>query len=462
MGIAKLYGQKASGADINGIIKDYHAYAGENVSAGDLVEYIKGIASQRTETSSDTAIDTTKNAGSTISAVLLDESRVFIACSMDTYVCLYGVVVTINGTKIAQGTITELNSTDYTGYTISAVLVEKDKVFIAHSSNMKTSSSNHLNGMVCTISGTTITAGSSTEISSNTYTGYSISATLLPDGNIFIAHSYGSSRYLYGTVCSISGTTITAGTTTSIYTTKQTGFSIATVVLDGARVFIAHSYETSYNLYAIVCTISGTTITKGSSTIVAGGSNYGYCVSAELLPNGNVFLAHSGAADHYLYGSICTISGTSITKGVTTLLVDGTYAGYVISTQLLPNGNIFVTHSHLSYLRLYGAVVVIDGTNITIGEDTLFNISQYAAQCVSSVLLPSGDVFVAHCYESSYYLYGQIWGVSNNVPTNNITVTEYETQVRKTATSKFDGIAKTSGVGGTTTTPKDYVSIYTL
>lgn len=51
MGIAKLYGQKASGTNINGILKDYHAYAGENISAGDLVEYINGIASKTIELS---------------------------------------------------------------------------------------------------------------------------------------------------------------------------------------------------------------------------------------------------------------------------------------------------------------------------------------------------------------------------------------------------------------------------
>ena len=50
MGIAKLYGQKASGTNINGIIKDYYVYAGSNVSAGDLVEYINGVAGQTTET----------------------------------------------------------------------------------------------------------------------------------------------------------------------------------------------------------------------------------------------------------------------------------------------------------------------------------------------------------------------------------------------------------------------------
>lgn len=49
MGQAKLYGQKSSGINIKGIIQDYYVYAGEKVSAGDLVEYITGIGNSTQE-----------------------------------------------------------------------------------------------------------------------------------------------------------------------------------------------------------------------------------------------------------------------------------------------------------------------------------------------------------------------------------------------------------------------------
>ena len=78
MGIAKLYGQKASGININGIIKDYYAYAGENISAGDLVEYINGVAGQTTETSANTQLSNVSHTADVVSAVKLDDSRVFI------------------------------------------------------------------------------------------------------------------------------------------------------------------------------------------------------------------------------------------------------------------------------------------------------------------------------------------------------------------------------------------------
>ena len=65
------------GTGIKGIIEKYYVYAGSNVSAGDLVEYINGIASQTTETSVDTQLSSMQNSGNVISAVKLDDNRIF-------------------------------------------------------------------------------------------------------------------------------------------------------------------------------------------------------------------------------------------------------------------------------------------------------------------------------------------------------------------------------------------------
>ena len=60
MGIAKLYGQKASGTNINGIIKNYTAT--ENISAGDLVEIVNETNVRKTTTSQFDGV--AKNSGS--------------------------------------------------------------------------------------------------------------------------------------------------------------------------------------------------------------------------------------------------------------------------------------------------------------------------------------------------------------------------------------------------------------
>lgn len=51
MGIAKLYGQKTSGANINGVIKECQVYKGENVNPGDLVEFVDETTVRKTTTS---------------------------------------------------------------------------------------------------------------------------------------------------------------------------------------------------------------------------------------------------------------------------------------------------------------------------------------------------------------------------------------------------------------------------
>lgn len=45
MGIAKIYNQKQSGIDINGIIQEYYAAAGETIKRGDFVKFVEGVAS---------------------------------------------------------------------------------------------------------------------------------------------------------------------------------------------------------------------------------------------------------------------------------------------------------------------------------------------------------------------------------------------------------------------------------
>ena len=119
MAEAKLYGQNKGGMSINGIIQDYYAYAGENISAGDLVEYVNGIARETNYGESvDTQLSSETKTGEVISAVTLDENRVFISHSYGSDYYLYGLVVTVNGNTITCGTDTQLSSTTHSGYSI--------------------------------------------------------------------------------------------------------------------------------------------------------------------------------------------------------------------------------------------------------------------------------------------------------------------------------------------------------
>ena len=248
-------------------------------------------------------VSTVANASSTISAVALDSTRVFIAHSTGDNYYLYGIVCTISGTTITNGSNTAIDSTNTnSGFAISAVLAGENTVFIAHSYG----SSYHLYGVICTISGTTPTAGTDNVISSYGRSGYVVSATMLSVNTVFIAHSYSSSYCLYGVVCTISGTTITRRTDTLIDDNSDAGSVISATTLGGNRVLIAHirGLSGSTALYGVLCTISGTNITVGNTASISAATNSGSAISSTILSGDIVFIAHSNDSNYYLNGVV--------------------------------------------------------------------------------------------------------------------------------------------------------------
>ena len=460
---SKLYGQNKGGMSINGIIKDYYAYAGENVKAGDLVEYVNGIAG-RTDygTSEDTQLNTARYTGYSMSAVALDDSRVFIVHGSDTNTAtsnyLYGVTVTISGATITCGTDTQLSSESSTGRTVSACLLPNGSVFVAHTY----SSSYRLYGMIVSIDGTTITAGTDTAIVTRENAGWSISTELLPNGNVFIAHSYYTNYHLYGIVVSVNGTTITAGTDTALSTTKTSGYVISTCLLPNGNVFIAHSYNSDYYLYGIVVSVNGTTVTKGTDTQLSTTANTARVISTCLLSNNNIFIAHNSSTSYYLYGMVATVNETTVTYGIDTQLSTTANTGWAVSICLLQDGSVFIAHSNSADRYLYGMIATINDATITTGPDIELDSVVNSGYVIKSLMLSNGTMLVAHTHDNGYGLDAQIWSVDGNIPTNNIVAPYYETQVRKVTTGQFDGVAKTNGTGGDDTGHNDLVSIYTL
>lgn len=468
MGEAFLEQKKSSGIKLNDVIEDFkYVYKGQKIKAGDLVNYIEGVAGKTDYgTSTDTVINSNGYTGYIISAATLDENRVFIAHSYNSNHQLYGVVCKINGNTITVGTDTIINSSAYTGDAISVVALDSTRVFIAHSNGTSSNDAKCVMGIVCTVSDTTFTIGTDTQITSASYTGYALSACLLSNGDVFIAHSYGSSFYLYGIVCTISGTTITKGTDTVISNSDRDGFSMSTCLLSDGKVFIAHSYSTNYYLYGVVVSISGTTITKGTDTALnTTTARTGEKISTTLLPNGNVFIANSYSTSYYLYGTVCSISGTTITKGDNTQISGNTYAGFAFSTTTLPDGNVFIAFcTDSSKFLLYGVVCEVSDTTITVGTATQLSTNTHTGYRMSAITLKNGTIFIAHSYSSNYHLYSQIFGIdeANNIPTKNIVITEYEQQVTPATEPPFNAIALSSGEGGTDTEHNEQVKIARL
>ena len=465
MGEAFLdYKKGGSGLNINGIIKDYYAAAGEKVEVGDFVEFVNGIAGKTTETSEDTAILEVTYRSYRFSACKLSEDKVFIAhstynnTSKSNY--LYGIVCTISGTTITVGADTLLSSEERAGNKSSVVTLSETSVFIAHNGT----SSYCLYGMICSISGTAITVETTKKLNSTLNTGSYISAKLMQNGNVFVAHSFDSYAYLYGMIVVVNGTTITNGSSTQLNAGMYSAHEMSLLEYDNEMAII-HTGNSSYYLNMTLCLVDGFTITLETATQIGKEQYSGACISAQKLENGNIFVAHSYSSNYYLYGLVIDVSNGGSIGTDTELLTLNNSAGESagnpsVATILLSNNRILIS---CNASTLYGMIANISGTTITIGENVILDSDSDSGNNVKVILpMESDNVLIIHREGSSYYLHAQVFGIdeANNIPTTSVSIPSYETQVRPATSLPCNGVASTSGEGGDSSGHKYIVSVY--
>ena len=440
-----------SGIKLNDIIEEFkYVYKGQELKAGDLVKYINGISSTNTYGSITTELSSVNSSKPSLSAITLSDNKVFIAfAGSSTTYTLYVCICTIDKTTIVKGTSVSLGA--YRGNNLSLVALDEDRVFVTFT---HTDSHTVLYGNVCTISGTTIAKGTDTKLISTTYGGDVMSSVLLNSGKIFVARSFvytSSNFYLYGNVCTISGTTITPSTDVAISTTSHSGHAISAVLLPSGNVFIAHSSSSSRYLYGTVCSVSGTTITKGTNTALVSSNYAGSYITACLTEEGNVFIAHSYSNTYYLYSIICSVSGTTITKGTDTSIVTADNNTSICSIARLVDGGIVIIFAYSDSYYMYGIGCITRGTTTYKygGMRPIDNTNTYSGYKTSIAPLPNGSFFLLYRQNSQYKLYGKIMGMEKTMylPVAQATITEYEQQVTQAIENSFDAVALSSGMG---------------
>lgn len=322
------------GFNINGIIEQYTA-GSSNVNAGDFVSFVNGLA-ERTATQLYSGSDDSYLSAysgiylqySTIAVVLSSDKVLIIWGYNSSYHYLRGVVCTIRGTTITKGTITSLSSVANSGYGfMSAVALNDNDVFIAHDYD---SSNYYLYGLVCRISGTTISVGTDTYLSTK---GYIASATLLSPNKVFVAHR-GDNNYLYGLVCLVNNMTISPGTDTLLRNIST--FGISPVTLNNNYVFIAHCPSDIGNLYYTTCAIDNTTIT---TTTIAKQSDYSYFYGLSVVryTDNNMIVIYANSKLYgRLVGGYTIASTTSVDQDILGVAKTNAVAGATVDVYV-PN-----------------------------------------------------------------------------------------------------------------------------
>jgi hypothetical protein len=188
---------------------------------------------------------------------------------VSTGVGLRGCVITVSGTTITAGTpITIYSASTFYGYNQTDALSATTLIATAN----VTSSS--LRAWVLTISGTTLSTGTSVEVAN----GISGDPTFLGalSSSLAIATYVDNSAVVLARTLSISGSTITLNTSVTVEASIGGGTHVSGCVLSATKVAVIYNNPNTAN-YEIRCiNISGTALTVATKqTLSAGGSAQG-------------------------------------------------------------------------------------------------------------------------------------------------------------------------------------------
>ena len=285
----------------------------------------------------------------------------------------------------ADGTVSVVGQTEATGPGVGSEVVfesahtvnistvydsTNQKVVIAYKDR---GNSNYGTAIVGTVSGTSISFGSPVVFESANST--NISATYdSTNQKVVIAYSDAGNGY-YGTsvVGTVSGTSISFGSPV-IFASSYSGDISATYDSSTGKVVIAYgNYDNSNYGTAVVGTVSGTSISFGTPVVFNSGASFSIA-SAFDSTNGKIVIVYQDNGNSaYATAIVGTVSGTSISFG-SSAVFGSSRANYIKSTFDSTNNKIVISYQDAGN-NYYGTVVsgTVSGNSISFGTPVVFN-----------------------------------------------------------------------------------------
>jgi len=241
-------------------------------------------------------------------------------------------------------------------------------------------------------------------------------------GDFILVAGDGISGYVKGRILRISGTTVSAvGSTTVISSTAiATTSSVMnpTNADEGLAAIISSSV-----LYGVIFTISGTTISSGTTQVIDSGTNYqtAYGPTPGLAPvNGSQYILTAvNNTNQRLYAMLVTNTSGTITNTTPVLvssLVFGSISYHSTSNSLTDPNTFITTFRDRSYNVTYTTANTISGSTITIGTNVSLGDTFKYYQSVAQQTDGAGTYLLIGGNASLYgtYVLGQTGGSSTN------------------------------------------------
>jgi len=347
------------------------------------------------------------------------------------------VVGTVSGTSITFGSPVTFESSNISGNVKMTFDSSSNKIVIAYRAN-------NLNGVaiVGTVSGTSISFGSAVTFLSSRLEGTTIAFDSNSNKVVIAYNDYdngGDGKAVVGTV---SGTSISFGSAV----TFETGtFSQQTSVFDSNsnKVVIAYSETSGSVFYAIVGTVSGTSISFGSKTTIFSGATTSFASTFDSDTNKIMVLYTKDDANSYGNLVVGTVSGTSISFGSEVVFKSGTVYQRDCSYDTAVNKVIISFRDASNSNKMTYLFATISGTSASISSETVSTLTD--SRAISSVYDPdSGGTLVSFTNGSTTY------GTTQVVNSSAIITTRGEVASGGNASMDIIGSVSDNQIGLTT------------
>ena len=280
------------------------------------------------------------------------------------------VVGTVSGTSISFGTPVVFESASIY-YTTTVYDTANQKIVIAYSDN---GNSQRGTAIVGTVSGTSISFGSPVIFNSAGRTDEMKAVYDSTNQKVVIAYAdYANSARGTAIVGTVSGTSISFGSSV-VFESAVAGY--ISPVYDSANGKVVIAYQDGANSYhgsAIVGTVSGTSISFGSSVLFNTATTY-WIASTFDSANNKVVIAYRDQGNS-AYGTaiVGTVSGTSISFGSESVFESAT-TNAISATFDSSKGKVVIAYNDY-WNSEYGNAVVgtVSGTSISFGSPVVYN-----------------------------------------------------------------------------------------
>jgi len=335
----------------------------------------------------------------------------------------YGTAVV--GTPASDNSITfgtpvvfNSGSTSYTSATFDS---SNNKVVIAYTDG---GNSSHGTAIVGTVSGTSISFGS--EVVFRASSADYISTVFDSSNNkvvvVFRDASGASGGYGTAIVGTVSGTSISFGTKAA-YNSENTSDQAATFDSNSNKVVIAYKDSGDNQGKAIVGTVSGTSISYGSAGTFDTNALTTYITATFDSSNNKVAIGYNQSANGYSYAVVGTVSGTSISFG-SSVQIQAAGANYISSTFDSTADKVVFSYRDAGN-SLYGTLIVgtVSGTSISFGSEVVYESAhvQFIGSTFDSNL--NKVVITYRDVDNSYYGTAVVFQVAYD--STNLTATNF-------------------------------------